>query len=100
MQFDRRDNGKERLAVRFGGDEMMIIACGVPMSQFTEEINRCSEEMRKTCYFTNEIHFNFDFTIGIASTEELAEDWTWDQLVSLADQRMYATKNDKRQKRR
>ena len=92
LHFDAREKGRERLVVRYGGDEILILACGISGREFTQEIERCNSEMRKVCYVADELHFRFDFTVGIGSSEDLGADWTWEELVALADRRMYSGK--------
>jgi len=93
LHFHSREKGKERFVVRFGGDEIMIIACGITQARFEDEIRRHYAEMRRTCYCSDALHFTFDFTFGLASTETLGPGWTWEQLIELADHRMYAVKS-------
>jgi len=99
LHFDSREAGRERLVVRFGGDEMLVIAVGISKAQFEHEISNYSREMRKICYLPDHTQFNFNFTYGISSTEELPPDWNWDELLELADKRMYQIKEEKAQKR-
>lgn len=96
LHFDSREKNRERLVVRYGGDELLVIACGVPRDQFEAEILRCDGEMRKICYCDKGVRFRFDFTIGIASGDLLAKDWSWEELVELADRRMYDAKKGKK----
>jgi putative two-component system response regulator len=92
LHFNSRDKGKERLVIRFGGDELLIIACGVTEEDFTDDIKHFDSQMRKICYYTDCISFPFDFTYGIASTEKMNENWNWEDLIQLADRRMYSGK--------
>ena len=95
LHFNSRERGKERLVVRFGGDEILVIACGVSKSTFEYELQRFYKEMRKICYFSEQLQFEFDFTFGIASTENFDADWTWDALSEFADHAMYCNKRNK-----
>jgi len=92
LHFNSREKNRERLVIRFGGDEIMILACGVALTQFEEEIRRYDGEMRKICYYSESGQFPFNFTIGVASSEQLPGDWSWDELIDLADRRMYRGK--------
>ncbi|WP_458862643.1 GGDEF domain-containing protein [Acidaminobacterium chupaoyuni] len=95
LHFNRRDKGKERLVIRFGGDELLVIACGIPQHRFEEEIHHYNNEMRKICYLSDQTQFGFDFTYGIASSETLGRDWEWEDLIEAADRMMYQGKDRK-----
>lgn len=94
LHFNSREKNKERLVIRYGGDEMLIIGCGLPAAEFKKMISDYYKEMRKICYYKPDIHFDFSMSFGIASSEELPlETWTWEQLFDLADQRLYEGKD-------
>ncbi len=95
LHFDSRERGRERLVVRFGGDELLVIACGISGNRFEEEIRRYNNEMRKICYLSDHAQFTFDFTFGIASSETLGAGWAWEKLIESADRIMYRNKGDK-----
>jgi len=92
LHYNFREKGKERLVVRFGGDEFLVIACGIPRETFREEIEYYYGQMRKVCYCTDTAQIPFSLTFGIASTEEMGREWSWDALIEIADHRMYAEK--------
>jgi len=92
LYFNSRTRGKEQLVVRFGGDELLIIAAGISCRTFREEIDRAYARMQKICYYSDTVQIPFSLTFGISSTEELGEDWTWDMLINRADRRMYDEK--------
>ena len=96
LHFDSREKGEERFIVRFGGDEMIIISCGNTFSEFKSEIARDYSQMRKICFYKND-RIPFSITFGIASSYELKDDWSWEELFELADDRLYSEKsqNDK-----
>jgi len=96
LHFNSREKGRERLVIRFGGDEILIVACGIPIEQFEAEIQHDYGQMRKVCYYTNDIQFPFQLAIGVASSKELGADWSWNQLLELADQRMYGEKTKRK----
>jgi len=95
LHFNSRERGKERLVIRYGGDEILVIACGIPLEKFSEEIRHYDGEMRKICYLSDKIQFTFDFTFGITSSEAFPPDWTWDGLIEAADRKMYQRKGAK-----
>lgn len=94
--FSSRKNGSERLVIRFGGDEMLIVTCGINLKTFNNEIEQYYNQMRKLCYYTEKIQIPFSITFGTASSEEFGSEWTWDELLSRADQRMYEGKKLKK----
>jgi putative two-component system response regulator len=94
LHFNSREKNKERLVIRYGGDEMLIIGCGLPGQEFQQMIAKHYQEMRKICYYKPEVHFSFSMSFGVASSEELPPDtWEWEQLFDLADHRLYAGKD-------
>lgn len=95
LHFDSRESGRERLVIRFGGDELLVIACGIPPERFEQEMSHYDKEMRKICYLSDQTQFMFDFTYGIASSASLGVDWTWEELIESADKSMYRSKNEK-----
>lgn len=97
LHFNSREKGKERIVVRFGGDEFLVIACGISAEKFADEIEKYSEEMRKICYLPDASQFTFTFTYGISSSEGMKSDWEWKDLVDAADQSMYESKKKKGQ---
>lgn len=86
---DKYDNG---FVVRYGGDEILLIACGPSKEIFSNEVDNCYLDMRKTCYTPDSPSFSFSITYGIASSLELDGDWGWDDLLQKADSRMYRNK--------
>jgi putative two-component system response regulator len=92
QRFDSREKGKERIVVRFGGDEILIVACGISQVQFREEFERYDKKMVKICQVGKEVRFPFDYSVGIASSEDLGSSWRWDDLFDIADHRMYIDK--------
>lgn len=90
--YGSRTHGKERLVIRFGGDEFLVIACGVSFSEFQSDFQRVSSAFQREVSFLNSPKFHFDFSVGFASNEELGPNWAWDDLVALADRRMYDSK--------
>jgi diguanylate cyclase (GGDEF)-like protein len=90
--YNSRVHGKERLAIRFGGDEFLIIGCGVSFAAFKEDFTAISKAFIREVHFLSSPTFHFDFSVGFAGSEELGPNWQWDDLVSLADRRMYDSK--------
>lgn len=97
--FNSRVKEKERLVVRFGGDEILIITCGEKGDVFRREIAEYYGQMRKVCYYGADTQIPFSITFGIASSEELPAAWEWDELFNLADHRMYEAKTTRKRLR-
>ena len=95
QNFNSRKKDEERLVIRFGGDEMLIIVCGMSLHNFKIEIEECYRKMHKICYYNNDIQIPFNISFGIASSEEFGNDWTWDKLFLYADRRLYEAKAKK-----
>lgn len=96
LHFNSREKNNERLVIRYGGDEIVIVGCGLSGTDFKKTIAEYYEEMRKVCYYKDEIHFKFGISFGVASSEELPPaTWKWEQLFDLADQRLYENKKTK-----
>ena len=93
-RFDSRKKNRERLTVRYGGDEMLIICCDGSFQDFKNEIATDYENMRKTCYIDEGTSIPFDLSIGLASTTEHADGHReqWQELFDRADARMYEVK--------
>lgn len=95
--YNSRIRNKEKLIIRYGGDEFLIIGCGMPMDEFKTEFEIHAKDLNKNFLDTEHIPFEFDFTYGIASSSELnTKDWKWEDLVDLADKKMYSSKPNKR----
>jgi diguanylate cyclase (GGDEF)-like protein len=93
--YHSREHGKERLCVRFGGDEFLVLVCGVSFEDFKKEFEAFSSAMERDVQFLSSPRFNFDFSVGFAGSEELPTRWEWQTLVALADRRMYDSKKKK-----
>lgn len=93
--YHSREHGKERLVVRFGGDEFLVLACGIDFTSFKEEFMKISSRLNREVQFLSSPKFTFDFSVGFAGSEELAYPWKWENLVAMADRRMYDSKKNK-----
>lgn len=92
-RFDSRKKNKERLTIRYGGDEMIILCCEGTYDEFVREIESSYANMRKNCYIDDSTNIPFTMSIGTSSSEEMPETgWGWDDLFAKADERMYAVK--------
>lgn len=92
-RFDSRKKNNERLTIRFGGDEMLVICCEGSYADFVKEIEDGYNHMRKSCYINETTTIPFTLSYGTSSTEEMTEsNWGWDDLFNAADGRMYAMK--------
>lgn|GEM_PF-495176 len=97
LHFDTRKKGSERFVVRYGGDEMLIVVCGMEPSTFKRLIEKYYRDMRKTCYLTDEVSIPFTISFGLASSDEFLSGFSWNELLKLADTRMYEKKARKRE---
>ena len=91
-RFDSRKKNKERLTIRYGGDEMIVICCEGTYAAFVNEIESSYANMRKNCYIDDSTNIPFTMSIGTASSEEMEPNWSWQELFDKADERMYAIK--------
>jgi putative two-component system response regulator len=92
--FDSREKEKERLVIRYGGDELLVVVCGISLENFQSELRGYYQQMRKICYCGPNIQIPFSMTFGVASSEELQQPWDWENLLQLADCRMYWNQRD------
>lgn len=94
-RFDSRKKNKERLVIRYGGDEILILCCDGSYEDFVREIESSYANMRKNCYIDDSTNIDFTMSIGTASSEEMPESgWVWQDLFDKADARMYAIKQE------
>lgn len=91
--FHSREKNNERIVIRYGGDEMLIFACHMTGEELKAEVELYYSQMRKVCYFGDDIQIPFTISFGIASSEELGASWVWEELLDIADRRMYKNKN-------
>lgn len=96
LHFDSRRKDRERLTIRYGGDEMLIVTCGIGADAFRAELEKYYRQMRKVCYYSEEINIPFGISFGIASSAEQGADWSWDRLFDMADKRLYDSKAKKK----
>jgi diguanylate cyclase (GGDEF) domain len=94
LHFNDREKGKERLVIRYGGDELIIIACGILKDDFKRQIDQYYREMRKICYLEDD-QFDFDFSYGIASSSTVNNQLMWEDLLKMADKDMYEKKQQR-----
>ena len=94
LHFNSREKGKERLVIRYGGDELILIACGIPLEEFRDQLDRYYNEMRKICYL-DDVQFSFDYSFGMASGKNITNQVMWEDLLKRADQDMYQQKQMK-----
>ena len=93
LHFDSREKDRERLVIRYGGDEFIIAARGPSLDEFTGEVMDAYREMRKNSISDGMRKVPFTMTFGIAGSSELGDDFTWDRLFELADRRLYENKS-------
>ena len=89
---DDDNSDVEQYAVRYGGDEFIVLNIGSDPGEFACEVRGRYAEMRRVCYF-EDLEIPFSLSIGIATTDELG--WDWTHLLEVADQRMYEDKRAK-----
>jgi len=95
LHFNQRLKNKDQLVIRYGGDEILIVSCGISYQTFKDRIYGFYGDMRKICYYDSKAPISFTISIGTASTEEFSQDdWTWQMLFGQADHRMYKNKTD------
>jgi two-component system cell cycle response regulator len=92
-KFNHHEKNNERLVVRYGGDEFLIITTNQPFEEFKEEIQKYSLEMNKKFLVSNNKTINFDFSYGLASSsEDQSKLIDWKSILEKADERMYKNK--------
>jgi len=80
---------KEDVFARFGGEEFVVLARGID----PDGVARCAERLRATIDGTPLAGLNVTVSIGYASLDEVAGGAsTAEQLIQLADQRLYRAK--------
>ena len=91
--FDSREKRREKIVVRYGGDEILIIVCAVEPEEFRQSVQRYYGEMRKVCYLSGGERMPFSVSFGFASSREIGSCWLWNKLFAIADKRMYQEKS-------
>ena len=89
LNFGSLNTDEQRWAVRYGGDEFLVIDVGTDAGEFTRDVLEHYRQMRRVCYFGAQ-EIPFSLSIGVASSDDFG--WNWDALLDAADQRMYAEK--------
>ncbi len=92
VYYNDRTRNKERIVVRYGGDEFIIICTGINYEDFKSEFLTHLKEFNKKYIDTEHKEFNFSLSYGFASNSELEPNMTWNDLIDLADKRMYTLK--------
>jgi diguanylate cyclase (GGDEF)-like protein len=96
--FDSRTRNMERYVIRYGGDEFLIVAIGIPVKEFSRMMETIYDRMRKDCIYGDGNYIEFTTSFGIAGSGELEGEWKWDQLLDLADKRLYIKKGERNKK--
>lgn len=89
MHYSVCDAHRECYAVRYGGDEFLVIDVGGDFAQFCAGVRDRYGNMRRICYF-DDVEFPFSLSMGFSSSDEAG--WDWDSLIEAADKHMYADK--------
>jgi len=90
--FNCREKYHEKIVVRYGGDELLLIGSGDEPEVFQKLVRGYYGEMRKVCYLSGGDSVQFSVSFGFSSSRETGSCWEWDKLLGLADQRMYEEK--------
>lgn len=90
--FNSRDINNERMVIRYGGDEFLIIARNMDTYTFEKKVKDAYREMRKSSIYATNVHIPFSITMGFANSAEIKEDFSWSELFDLADKRLYENK--------
>lgn len=92
LHYSVRDAHRETYAVRYGGDEFLVIDIGTDPAQFANDVRERYAHMRRICYF-GDVEFPFSLSCGFSSSDEAG--WNWDALLETADRHMYADKRSR-----
>lgn len=84
-RFDR-----QQYAVRFGGDEFIVIDLGSDFRDFQRVVLEHYAHMRRVCYIDGQ-EIPFSLSCGFASSDEAG--WDWNAILNAADQCMYSEKH-------
>lgn len=93
--YNDRNEAKQRLIVRYGGDEFIVIATSITKEEFRAELDSIYKQMNKN-YKGGELDFNFSFTYGIASSQDEDIKSDFNKLFNTAEKDMYSQKRIKK----
>jgi putative two-component system response regulator len=94
LHYDYRRKNHDQIVVRYGGDEMVIVSCGVSYETFRTTLLDYYANMRTMCYYKDEAQIPFSLSFGTASSDEFTQGkWAWKDLLAQADKRLYEQKN-------
>lgn len=93
--YNDRNEAKQRLIVRYGGDEFIVIATSITKEEFRAELDSIYKQMNKN-YKSGELDFNFSFTYGIASSQDEDIKSDFNKLFNTAEKDMYSQKRIKK----
>ena len=84
---------------RYGGEEFIIILDNIDKRESRLIIERILDVVREKTFLCNGNEINFTFSAGLSSSNEMSkDDLTIDNLVDIADKKMYQAKNTGRNK--
>lgn len=96
--YNNRNGDKQRLIVRYGGDEFVIITTNITKEEFKTELDSIYDKMNKR-YKGGDLDFDFSFTYGIASNQDEDTKPDFSKLFNTAEKDMYFQKRTKKMKR-
>ena len=86
----------EDVLARYGGEELAIIARGIPMQGLVALAERVRTAVCATSAQYQNLPIPVSVSVGVAALEECDEHATGDLLVALADERLYRAKREGR----
>lgn len=93
LNYSSRDANRECYAIRYGGDEFLVVDIGTDPERFAADMRERYASMRRVCYH-GDVGISFTLSCGFTSSDEVG--WDWETLLETADQRMYAEKRSRR----
>lgn len=91
--------GDKGLCFRYGGDELSVICLDIKIDEAVELANEIRKTAEETPFVEGDYEVHFTFSIGVSNYTELDENnKTPDNLVEIADKKLYKSKLDGRNK--
>ena len=83
---------------RYGGEEFVILLLDCAMHEATTIMNRINKTIENSRFSFNDLKMSVTVSGGISHSSEVGSSNTLDELIKLADKRMYSAKNSGRNK--